>query len=155
MVREYDPNDLPAIVALFERSVHQIACRDYTPAQLAAWAPERPDLDAWARRLSTGGVFVSEREDRLAGFARIDESGELDLLYVDPLLERQGVAAELFDSVAAWSRRNGIVQLTANVSITARPFLERMGFRVLQSQVVEREGVTLENFRMECGILKR
>jgi putative acetyltransferase len=155
VVREYDPNDLPAIVALFERSVHQIACRDYTPAQLAAWAPERPDLDAWARRLSTGGVFVSEREDRLAGFARIDESGELDLLYVDPLLERQGVAAELFDSVAAWSRRNGIVQLTANVSITARPFLERMGFRVLQSQVVEREGVTLENFRMECGILKR
>jgi putative acetyltransferase len=155
VVREYDPNDLPAVVALFERSVHQIACRDYTPAQLAAWAPERPDLDAWARRLSTGGVFVSEREDRLAGFARIDESGELDLLYVDPLLERQGVAAELFDSVAAWSRRNGIVQLTANVSITARPFFERMGFRVLQSQVVEREGVRLENFRMECGILER
>jgi putative acetyltransferase len=155
VVRDYEPNDLPAVVALFERSVHQIACRDYTPAQLAAWAPERPDLDAWARRLSTGGVFVSEREDRLAGFARIDESGELDLLYVDPLLERQGVAAELFDSVAAWSRRNGIVQLTANVSITARPFFERMGFRVLQSQVVEREGVRLENFRMECGILER
>lgn len=155
MVRDYEPNDLKAVVALFERSVHQIACRDYTPAQLAVWAPERPDFDAWTKRLSTGGIFVSEREDRLAGFARIDESGELDLLYVDPLLERQGVATELFDSVAAWSRRNGIVQLTANVSITARPFFERIGFRVLQSQVVEREGVRLENFRMERVILER
>jgi putative acetyltransferase len=155
VVRGYEPNDLPAVVALFARSVHQIACRDYTPAQLAAWAPERPDLDAWARRLSTDGVFVSEREDRLAGFARIDEGGELDLLYVDPLFERQGVATELFHTVTAWARRSAIARLSANVSITARPFFERMGFRVLQSQIVEREGVRLENFRMERRICER
>lgn len=155
MVRDYEPDDLPTVVALFERSVHQIACRDYTPAQLAVWAPERPDRDAWTKRLSTGGVFVSEREDRLAGFARIDKNGELDLLYVDPPFGRQGVATELLHAVTAWARRSAIARLTANVSITARPFFERMGFRVLRSQVVEREGVRLENFRMACGILER
>ena len=152
MLRDYEPGDLHGVVALFERSVRQIACRDYTCAQLSAWAPEWPDLDAWAERLSTGAVFVSVREDRLAGFARLDASGELDLLYVDPLFERRGVATELFDGVTAWARRYAVARLVANVSITARPFFERMGFRVLRSQTVEREGVSLENFHMECKI---
>ena len=137
---------------MFQRSVRQIAFRDYTRAQLAVWAPERADLGAWTQRLSNGAVFVSERDDRLAGFARIDANGELDLLYVDPLFERQGVGAELVDTVTAWARRHNIADLTASVSITARPFFERMGFRVLGLQVVEREGVKLENCRMECRV---
>jgi putative acetyltransferase len=46
----------------------------------------------------------------------------------------------------------GIRHVRSEVSITARPFFESIGFRVLRQQVVERRGVSLRNFRMERDI---
>jgi putative acetyltransferase len=152
MVREYRADDLEAVVILFQRSVREIASRDYASAQISAWAPEAPDLDAWGRRLRTGGVFVYERNDRIAGFARVDDTGCLDLLYVHPEVQRQGVARALFDRVISWAVSRDIRQLHAAVSITARPFFERMGFHIVRKQLVERRGVSLQNFRMARNI---
>jgi GNAT superfamily N-acetyltransferase len=152
MVREYRPNDLEAVVLLFQRSVREVASRDYSPAQISAWAPEPPDLEAWARRLGTGGVFIYERNDQIAGFARVDDTGCVDLLYVHPEVQRQGVARALFDRVISWAVSRGIRHLRSEVSITARPFFESRGFRLVRQQVVERRGVSLHNFRMERDI---
>jgi putative acetyltransferase len=152
MVREYRPDDLEAVVLLFQRSVHEVANRDYSPAQIFAWAPEAPDLEAWAGRLGTGGVFVYECNDQIAGFARVDDTGCVDLLYVHPEFQRQGVARALFDRVLSWAMSRGIRRLRSEVSITARPFFESIRFRVLRQQVVERRGVSLRNFRMERDI---
>jgi putative acetyltransferase len=149
LFRRYALSDLPAVIAVFQRSIHELAARDYSPAQLAAWSPETSDLDAWATRLATGGVFISERENQIVGFARIDESGVVDLLYVHPRFARHGIATALLSAVCAWARQRGIDRLRADVSITARPLFERKGFRVVRQQSIERHGVTLENFRME------
>lgn len=152
MIRAYRPSDLDATVSLFQRSVHEIASRDYSPAEVSAWAPEAPDLKAWARRLETGGVFVCERDDRLVGFARIDDSGYIDLLYVHPEAERHGIARALLGHVISWAAHRGIRNLRSEVSLTARSFFEAGGFRVLGEQRVERRGVWLRNLRMERQI---
>lgn len=152
MVREYSPNDLEAVVLLFQRAVRDVASRDYSPAQVSAWAPEPPDLTAWTRRLGTGGIFICERNDQIAGFARVDDTGCLDLLYVHPEVQRQGVARELFDHVISWAVSRGIRHLNAEVSITARAFFESIGFRVVRQQLVKRGGVSLPNFRMERAV---
>ena len=149
MVREYRRSDLEAVVSLFQRSVHEIASRDYSPRQISAWAPEFPDRQEWARRMKTGGVFVYERNDEIAGFARIDATGCLDLLYVHPEFQRQGVARALLDRVTSWAVSRGICHLHSEVSITARPFFESVGFYVMREQIVERQAVSLQNFRME------
>lgn len=152
MVRDYRLTDLDAVVSLFQRSVHEIASRDYSPAQISAWAPERPDREAWARRLETGGVFVFERNGKITGFARIDSTGCLDLLYVHPEVQRQGIARALFDRVLSWAASRGICHLHCEVSVTAWPFFESVGFRVVREQIVERRGVSLQNFRMEKDV---
>jgi putative acetyltransferase len=149
MLRAYAPEDLGALLALFSRSVHGLGGRDYTPAQLAAWAPDPPDREAWAERLGTGGVFVCERAGGLAGFVRVDAEGCLDLLYVAPEHARSGVARLLCERALAWARARGLARLVADVSLGARPFFERMGFRLLAEQTVERRGVRLTNLRME------
>ena len=152
MVREYRPGDLPAIVSLFARSVREIASRDYSAAQVAAWAPEPPDLVAWQRRLDQGGVIVCERDGRIAGFARLGDNGWVDLLYVHPDFQRRGVARALLERVTARASSRGVSRLYADVSLTARAFFETVGFRVLAEQTVERDGVSLRNFRMERPI---
>jgi len=152
MIREYTPTDLEAAVSLFSRAVREIASRDYSTDQVSAWAPERPDLAAWARRLETGAVFVCERNAGIAGFVRIDGTGCVELLYVDPQVQRQGVARALIHRVVSWALGQGIHRLHYEVSITARPFFESVGFRVATDQLVERRGVLFHNFRMERDI---
>jgi putative acetyltransferase len=152
VVREYRASDLEAVVSLFQRSVREVASRDYSPVQISAWAPERPDREAWGRRLETGGVFVYERNHEIVGFARIDFTGCLDLLFVHPEAQHQGIARALFDRVVSWALSRGMCHLYSEVSITARPFFESVGFRVVSEQIVERRGVLLENFRMEKDI---
>jgi putative acetyltransferase len=147
--RPYRASDLEAVVALFGRSVREVGSRDYSPEQVAAWAPDPPDLEAWAQRLAGGGVFVCEREGRIAGFARIDGEGLFDLLYVHPDHQREGIADALWQEVRAWAERRGLRRLQAEVSLGARPFFERIGFRLIAAQGVERRGVRLKNFRME------
>jgi putative acetyltransferase len=152
MVREYKAGDLNAVIALFGCSVREIASRDYTPAQISVWAPQAPDLSAWADRLSKGTVFVYEIDHEVVGFARVEESGYFDLLYVHPGFQRQGIARALFKQVLAWASRQGIPRITSDVSVTARPFFEHEGFHVVKPQVVERQGVSFHNFQMELDI---
>jgi len=152
MVRDYKSSDLEALVGLFQRSVREVASRDYSPLEVSAWAPELPELDAWARRLDAGGVFVYEHNAEISGFARVDDTGCFDLLYVHPKTQRQGVARALFDRVISWAASRGIRHLHAEVSVTAQPFFERMGFHVVKEQTVERRGVSLRNVRMEKQI---
>lgn len=45
-VRPYVKRDAPEIARLFYETVHVVNRRDYTPAQLDAWAPEVPDPDS-------------------------------------------------------------------------------------------------------------
>jgi hypothetical protein len=42
--------------------------------------------------------------------------------------------------------------MPSEVSITARPFFESIGFRVVRQQVTERRAVSLQNFVMEGDI---
>lgn len=149
MIRAYTPNDLNDVIQLFRRSIREIASQHYSLAQVAAWAPENPDRKAWARRLGSGGVFVDERNQRVVGLIRIDETGCIDLLYVHPEAQRLGVAGGLFHAALSWAVSRGIRRLRSDVSITARPFFESSGFCVVSEQTVERRGITFRNFHME------
>ncbi|HTS51943.1 MAG TPA: GNAT family N-acetyltransferase [Burkholderiales bacterium] len=148
-VRAYRAADLAALLSVFRRSVHDVAGHDYSPTQLEAWAPEHPDSEAWSTRLEGGGVFVCERDDEIVGFARVDDAGYVDLLYVHPEFLRQGIGRALLQRMIAWVQSRSVRRLVSDVSITARPFFERAGFRLVEAQEVERQGVRLQNFRME------
>jgi GNAT superfamily N-acetyltransferase len=148
-IRPYSTDDLNEVVVLFGRSVRDIAGRDYSGEQVEAWAPGQPDMALWGNRLASGTVLVAEVAGRVAGFARLEDSGSIDLLFVCPEVERQGVASALMEEILAKARALGIGKLAAEVSVTARPFFESQGFKVVRDQSVLRRGVTLRNHLME------
>ncbi len=53
------------------------------------------------------------------------------------------------EHVLSVGNQQGICRFYSEVSITARPFYERLGFKVVQEQTVEVRGQTLNNFVME------
>ena len=76
----------------------------------------------------------------------MDERGYLDRLYVGKDFQRRGVASAL---CAAREGGSSAPKFTTHASITARPFFQKQGYRVLKEQRVERKGVRLTNFVME------
>ena len=83
-------------------------------------------------QIERGEVIVAELGGRLAGFVAVvidDDVAELDGLFVEPVLWRQGIGAALVDVAVHEARRQGLAMMVvANPS--AREFYEKCGFAV-------------------------
>ena len=148
-VRPYASVDLDALIALFQSSVRIVARRDYTLEQVLAWAPDATDRERWAVRLAASSTWVAAFGERLAGFISLEPEGYLDMLYVDPDFQGRGVAGRLLHWLEASAKARGLARLFTEASITARPFFEHRGFRIVEAQTVIRRGQRLANYRME------
>lgn len=149
LIRRYKPSDLDALIDLFRGSVRRIARRDYTEEQVIAWAPDDIDREARAKRHSSKPTWVAEIDGVFAGYAALEPNGHLDCLYVHADYQRIGVASTLLCQLEASAKEQGLTWLYSEVSITARPFFERRGFRVITAQTVALRGQQFINYRME------
>ncbi len=151
-IRPYTAADCPAVLALFYHTVHTVNRQHYTPDQLDAWAPADPDTARWDSSLRRHTALVAEDEaGRLLGFADMDvAAGYLDRLYVAAGCQRQGVGTALCDALEGQLAPGA--RVTVHASLTARPFFEARGYRVVHTRQVERRGVMLTNLLMEKRI---
>ena len=148
-IRPYSPRDVSSLVALFRASVRTLARRDYTEAQLRAWAPDFIGKEQFALRRTTQSTWIAEIGGHIAGFSDLEADGHVDMLYVHPEYQRRGVARALLAHVEAVARDWGIERLYTEASITARPVFEVMGFHILAPQMVTVRGESRKNYRME------
>lgn len=144
-LRPYRTQDCPALAGLFYDTVHTVNARDYTPPQLDAWADGHVDLAAWDRSLSEHHSLVAVLDGVIVGFGDMASDGYLDRLYVHKDYQGRGIATALCDAL----ERAVPGPYTTHASITARPFFEHRGYRVVQEQQVERKGILLTNFVMQ------
>ncbi len=144
-IRKYRPEDCAELAALFYDTVHSVNLRDYTQEQVDAWATGEIDLAAWNASLSAHHTLVAEENGHILGFADMDETGYLDRLFIHKEAQGRGIAMALCDALE--QAAGGTFRTHA--SITARPFFEKRGYRMVQEREVERRGVRLKNFMME------
>lgn len=147
-IRAYSEADLDALIELFAGSVRRVASRDYSPAQIEAWAPVAVNREHWATRLGSRPTYVAEAGGQIVGFSDLEPDGHIDMLFVHADHQGQGVARALLDHIHARAHEKGIDRLFTEASITARPFFERSGFEVIEPQDVELRGQTFRNYRM-------
>lgn len=145
-VRNYQPSDCAALAALFYDTIHRVNARDYSPAQLDAWATGQVDLEQWNSSFLEHYTLVATEGAQIVGFGDMDSTGCLDRLYVHADFQRRGVAAAICDEL---ERAVAAPRFTTHASITAKPFFEARGYRALYSQQVTRRGVELTNYVME------
>ena len=148
-LRPYQPTDLPEILKLFRETVHTVNLKDYTQEQLNAWAPETLDTEKWQATLSRNYSLIAEINNEIAGFADIDATAYFDHLFVHKNHQGKGVAKLLANAIEAHAVKQGYKVITVAASITAKPFFESRGYKVLKQQSVERLGQVLTNYLME------
>ena len=148
LIRDFAPGDEAALRDVFHSSVHQLARGYYTPAQLAAWAPDAYDVAAWSQHLHANRPFVAMDEQGICGFADLQPSGLIDHFFVAGHCGRQGVGHALMMHLHQAAAARGIDRLCSDVSLAAEAFFARHGFIVEQRQEVWVRGVMLNNVRM-------
>ncbi len=151
-IRNYREADIGSIVDLFYGTVHAVNKRDYSQEQLDAWASAN-DLEerreSWKSSLSRNIAFVAEKEERIVGFSDMNRQGYLDRLFVHKDYQGQGIASALVNVLESEAMKLRLPEITTDASITAKPFFESKGYRVVRSQIVERKGVELVNYKMK------
>jgi putative acetyltransferase len=127
--------DVPEIARLYYETLHRVNARDYSPEQIAAWAPRVYPDAFWLRRFRRYRVFIAEDEGRVVGFAELAREGAIDCFYVHHAHQGKGVGAALMARGEREARRRGNTRLVADVSRTAEPFFRRLDFRVVRRHV--------------------
>jgi N-acetylglutamate synthase-like GNAT family acetyltransferase len=148
-IRDYNANDAPEVTRLFYETVRTVNWADYSDEQVEAWVPSVPDPEEWHARMSARRTLVAEEGDEVVGFAELEGDGHLDMLYVRKDTVGRGIGRELYQAIEREARSQSLERIFTEASITARPFFERHGFRVVREQTVSRRDVTMTNFAME------
>ena len=152
-IREYEPKDCALLAQLFYDTIHVINARDYTQEQCNAWATGNVNLDQWNSSFLAHTTLVAVMDNnRIAGFADMDQSGYLDKLFVHKDYQGIRIATALVTELERRMRQRDVFCFETYASITARPFFEKLGYVVRNENTVVRGGVSLTNFKMSKKI---
>ena len=152
VLRDFQAGDEPSLRAVFESAIHEVAIRDYTQAQVDAWAPRQFDPTLWARRVQGIAPFVIERDGEIVAYADVQPSGYIDHFFVGAAANGQGIGRRLMERIHERADELGITELTSEVSRTAQPFYARFGFEVVDHHVKAVRGVAIEYAAMRKSV---
>lgn len=145
LIKSYEKEFFIDICTLFYETVHSVNARDYSESQLEAWAPKDNDYSHLKTALEKNWTLVAIEDGVIIGFADIEDTGYLDHLFVHKDYQGKGVATALCNEIEAKGNFN---EIETHASITALPFFEKRGYKVVKEQIVEIRGEKLKNHVM-------
>lgn len=147
-LRKAVSTDLESIQNLFRETVNTVNRKDYSAEQLEAWSSGSSDQNRWLKKINEQYFLVAEDGLAVVGFASINQEGYLDTMFVHKDYQRKGIASNLIEALIFYARTNDVSEVITDGSITARPFFEKYGFKVIEKQSVNRKGIPITNFKM-------
>lgn len=150
LIRPATPADAEQIGLIYFNTIRTVNIRDYSQAQVEAWAPEASvSPQGWTLKQGNRWTAVADEEGQILGFGELEPNGHIDCFYVHHEHQRRGVGRQILQAIEAEARRLGLSRLFVEVSITARPFFSSMGFATVRQQSVTIRGQQLTNSVME------
>lgn len=148
-IRALSEKDIPEMQMLFRNTVLHVNRKDYTKEETEDWASCGDDPAHWADLLSAHDFIAAWADSgEMIGFASMNAHGHLHSMFVHQAWQGRGVATLLLAEAEAKARDYGVRTITADVSITARPFFERRGYQVIKQQQQRANRLLLTNFSM-------
>ncbi len=154
LVRSASLSDLAELQTLFVETIEAICKKDYLPEQIKVWTSSIEHPSRWTDRLQKQYFLIAQIENKIVGYASLEGKDYLDFLYVHKDFQRQGIADRLYNEIEVEAIRRDSVILKADVSITAKPFFTKKGFKTQFEQKNMIKNVEIINFRMTKDLLK-
>jgi len=131
-VRQAQPEDAEAAVAIVRRSITELCTDDHQgdPDTISTWLSNKTVQDFVSWMASDDNFFViAEAGGRLSGVGLLDRSGEIRLLYLAPNAQRQGAGKAIHLALEQKAQAWGLVALTLDSTALACTFYEKLGYR--------------------------
>jgi len=151
IIRKAYEKDITQIKELFQQTILSVNTKDYTLEQAECWSSRGSDVDIWKERIIEQYFIINEENNLITGFAALKPDGYLNSMFVHKDYQGRGIASLLLKDVECYANRNDIVGITADVSITAKPFFEKKGYVVLNKQTVD-IGIKMVNYKMKKNL---
>ncbi|WP_394145628.1 GNAT family N-acetyltransferase [Vibrio atypicus] len=147
-IRDYKPSDAPKLWTIFFDTIRNVNTQDYTQTQVEAWAPDNFDPAVWQKKMNAISPFVAEKRGEIVAYSDLQSDGLIDHFFCHHRYQGQGIGRSLMSHIFRVAHERNITRLYSNVSITARPFYEKMGFEMIKEQEIEVRGAVLRNYVM-------
>lgn len=131
-LRPFLPADTMALRDLFAQSIEELTQDDYNDDQRLAWVATAEDADAFRDRLAKSLTLVVHVQGEYLGFASLKDNKTIDMLYVHPYHAGAGVGTALLTALEKIAAARSAEALVADVSDTAEPFFQKLGFAATQ-----------------------
>lgn len=149
IIRAALQSDAVELKNLFQNTVLAINRRDYSQAEVEDWASCGDDLSNIEDMIKTHYFIVAINQQlEIVGFSSITPQGYLHSMFVHKDFQGEGIATILLNEIEQYAITNGIIRITSEVSLTARPFFEKKGYIVEEEQKRKANQLSLTNFWM-------
>ena len=153
-IKRLAENDIPQMRELFRSTVLCVNSRDYTDEECKDWASCGDSTEHWKDLLSEKDYFAAlDGVGNIIGFSSMNAGGHLHSLFVHKDWQGKGVDTMLLSEAERLAMEYGAEKITSEVSITARPFFEKHGYKMVKEQKAKANRMYLTNYVMEkpCG----
>jgi putative acetyltransferase len=151
-IRLFEKRDAEQIAQLFHDTVREINIRDYSSNQVRAWAPDNIYFRDWVKVCSSRFTYIADDMGIIAGFGELEANGHIDCFYCHKNYQGCGVGKQIYRAIETKAVELSLNRLFVEVSITAKPFFQRMGFSIVQKQEVTCRGESFVNYVMEKSL---
>ena len=149
IIRAALESDAVELKNLFQNTVLAINRRDYSQAEVEDWASCGDNLSNIEDMIKTHYFIVAvNQQSEIVGFSSITPQGYLHSMFVHKDFQGEGIATILLNEIEQYAITNGIMRITSEVSLTARPFFEKKGYIVEEEQKRKANQLSLTNFWM-------
>lgn len=150
-IRKAIIEDTFEIKKLFQETILSVNIKDYSAEQAECWARRGDDNNVWKDRINEQYFIVAIQNNIISGFAALKPDGYLNSMFVHKDYQGIGVASSLLTEIEKYALKNYISEITADVSITAKPFFEKKGYKVITQQTVC-IGIEMINYKMKKAL---
>ncbi len=149
-IRRLAAQDIPEMRKLFRATVLTVNSKDYTKEEVEDWASCGDSVEHWKELLAKNDyIGALDGQGGIVGFSSMNAEGYLHSMFVHKDWQGKGVATLLLSEVEKIARRYGVHKISVEVSVTARPFFEKHGYKVVKEQKAKANRLYLTNYVME------
>lgn len=133
---------------MFVDTIKTICKDDYSPEQIKVWTSSIENTQRWTDKLTSQYFIVAELDNKIVGYASLENNDYIDFLYVHKHYQRQGIADRLYSEIEKEAINRKATVLNSDVSETARRFFEKKGFKTIAPQKNIIKEVEIVNYKM-------
>ena len=110
---------------MFVDTISTICKADYSPEQIKVWTSSIENKQRWTDKLTSQYFLIAQHDNKIVGYASLENNDYIDFLYVHKDYQRHGIADRLYFEIEKEAIKRNATILSSDVSETAKRFFEK------------------------------